>query len=237
MISIVTGTLNRKHLLPHLLDNTIYQSDKVELILVDGGSTDGTIEYLKSLNHPNLKLIEVGGRSSYPHFMNLGIMNSKYEYVCQWNDDALLVNKWDDVIKEIDNSDFYLFNWKYGNINQLKDNNWIDGTDHNSGWCMLNYRTPQGGEIVMNYGIYKKDIFRKIGMYNNAYKYYYCDSDMAERAWSFGYKAKDLAHIKVMSVIINKVATHENIDVPLFNKFKFEYYNKGILPENLEYLK
>ena len=89
-ISIVTGTLNRKFILPDLISNTVDRDERLELVLVDGGSTDGTIEYLKKLNHPKIKLVEVGERSSYPHFMNLGIKNSSYELICQWNDDVLL---------------------------------------------------------------------------------------------------------------------------------------------------
>ena len=101
MISIITGTLNRLNFLQGLIDNTVNSCDKLELVLVDGGSTDGTIEFIKSVDNPNIKLIEVGRRSSYPHFMNLGIVNSKYEYVCQWNDDVLLLNDWEEVIKEL----------------------------------------------------------------------------------------------------------------------------------------
>ena len=60
MISIVTGTLNRLELLKKVIENTVGSSNLIELVLVDGGSTDGTIEYLRSLNHPQIKLIEVG---------------------------------------------------------------------------------------------------------------------------------------------------------------------------------
>ena len=67
MISIVTGTLNRLGMLPSLIDNTVLSDERLELVLVDGGSIDGTIDYIKQLNHPQIKLIEVGGRSSYPH--------------------------------------------------------------------------------------------------------------------------------------------------------------------------
>ena len=59
MISIITGTLNRGPLLPKLIENTVEANDKLELVLVDGGSTDGTIEYIKEENHPRIKLIEV----------------------------------------------------------------------------------------------------------------------------------------------------------------------------------
>ena len=50
MISIVTGTLNRIKLLNRVIKNTVGSSELVELVLVDGGSTDGTLEYLKMLN-------------------------------------------------------------------------------------------------------------------------------------------------------------------------------------------
>ena len=47
-ISIVSGTLNRKDNVERLIKNTIDKYDFLELVLVDGGSTDGTIDYVKS---------------------------------------------------------------------------------------------------------------------------------------------------------------------------------------------
>ena len=43
MISIVTGTLNRLGMLPSLIENTVLSDERLELVLVDGGSTDGTL--------------------------------------------------------------------------------------------------------------------------------------------------------------------------------------------------
>ena len=234
MISIITGTLNRGPLLPSLIENTVEANEKLELVLVDGGSTDRTIEYIKEENHPRIKLIEVGGRSSYPHFMNLAIQNATHEIVCQWNDDVLLINDWEEVFCEIDDHDFYLFNWKYGSEDDMKDPNWVDGNEHTSGWCLLNNK-PEG-EIVMNYGLYKKDIFRKIGMYNNEYRYYCADGDMADRAYNFKYKVKNLRNIKVCSLITNKVADHYQGDSEIYVK-NLDLYKQQILPENIEFLK
>lgn len=240
MVSIVTGTLNRVHLLPKIIANTVDANENLELVLVDGGSTDGTIEYIKNLNHLRIKLIEVGGRSSYPHFMNLGIENSTYEWVCQWNDDVLLANDWDEVIKEInDDYMFYLFNWKYGSETDIKNPKWLSGEDSlsaNGGFCIVDaYETHK--EIVMNYGIYNKKIFREIGMYNDAFQYYYADGDMSLRAYLFGYKYKALEGVKVCSLNgVQKMAIQTSDSIDIYNNFHEQYKHK-ILDEKIRKLK
>lgn len=235
MISIITGTLNRVEMLPTLISNTVLFNERLELVLVDGGSTDGTIEYLKSLNHPQIKLIEIGGRSSYPHFMNIAIRESKYDIVAQWNDDVILCNEWSEVFLETQsNHDFYLFNWKYGSLEDTKNPEWLKGTYHTEGWCLCN-NADSGGEIVMNYGLYHKKIFREIGMYHPEYQYYCADGDMAQRAYSFGYKVKDLRHIKVCSLPANKTAIPYPQDHQIYQK-NLSLYRQKVLPEGLEYL-
>jgi glycosyltransferase involved in cell wall biosynthesis len=235
MISIVTGTLNRLGMLPSLIENTVLSDERLELVLVDGGSTDGTLDYIKQLNHPQIKLIEVGGRSSYPHFMNLGIQAATHEVICQWNDDVILCNEWSEVLLELQSDyDFYLFNWKYGSYDDTKNPEWLKGVDHHDGWCLCNI-ADSGGEIVMNYGLYNKKIFREIGMYNPEYRYYCADGDMAYRAYAFGYKVKDLRHIRVCSLPVGRVATSHPEDHSIYQK-NMDLYRQKILPESLQYL-
>lgn len=235
MISIVTGTLNRAGMLPTLIANTVMSDERLELVLVDGGSTDGTINYIKELNHPQIKLIEVGGRSSYPHFMNLGIREATHEVICQWNDDVILANDWSEVFVELQSDhDFYLFNWKYGTYEDVKNPQWLEGVDHTKGWCLCNV-AASGGEIVMNYGLYRKKIFREIGMYNPEYEYYCADGDMAHRAYHFGYKVKDLRHIRVCSLPATKVAISHSKDHQIYQK-NMSLHKEKILPEGLQYL-
>ncbi len=235
MISIVTGTLNRLEHLPSLIENTVLSNDKLELVLSDGGSTDGTIEYLKTLNHPRIKLIEIGKRSPYPHFMNLAIESATHDIICQWNDDVLLCNDWNDVILETESDhDFYLFNWKYGSIDNMKDPKWLNGIDHRDGWCLCNV-ADSGGEIVMNYGLYRKKIFKEIGMYSPDYQYYCADGDMAYRAYQFGYRVKDLRHIKVCSLPTGKRASSHPQDQSIYGR-NMELYRQKILPECIQYL-
>lgn len=238
MISIITGTLNRINFLDGLINNTVDSNEKLELVLVDGGSNDGTIEYIKNLNHNRIKLIEVGKRSPYPHYMNLGIKNSSHNYVCQWNDDVLLINDWSDIISQIEDCyDFYLFNWKNGNREDYNNDKWKKYNDRHNGWCLLNSMDNNGnGEIVMNYGIYKKEIFKAIGMYSNEYKYYCADGDMSARAFMFGYKVKEMRDIKVLSIETEKRALHFGDDFTIYKNNLNLYKNKKINKEFIEYL-
>jgi hypothetical protein len=152
--------------------------------------------------------------------MNLGIKNSSHEWICQWNDDVILENTWDEVIEKLEDSiDFYLFSWK-----ELEGGYVIYDTEN---------------EFVLNYGIYNKKIFKEIGMYNNSYKYYFCDGDMSFRCKSFGYKSKKLFEIRCNSTTGNseKKAYMEDISKETKNYLEcLEKYKKKILPENIEYL-
>lgn len=222
MISIVTGTLNRISFLDKLIENTVGSSDRLELVLVDGGSTDGTVDHVKELNHPRIKLIEVGGKSSYPHFMNLGIRNSTHELVAQWNDDVLLVNDWEEVFSEIDDHDFYIFSWGMCSSSLV----------NNSGWNLLD----NDNELVMNYGIYSKKVFREIGMYHPDFSFYYADGDMSYRARCFGYSYKSLPDIRVCSMkslVRSNVTSHK--DAITYENMK-KLYAEGKLSEGIEYL-
>ena len=228
MISIITGTLNRLKLLPEIIKNTVDSNNLLELILVDGGSTDGTIEYIKKLNHQQIKLIEIGHRSSYAHFMNLGIKESKYEYICQWNDDVLLMNDWDEVINQIDDSDYFIFPWCRGELNNF-DKDYVKS--------LKQILFPH----CMNFGIYKKEIFRELGMYDSDFLYYCCDEDMTFRCSKFGKKLKIMTNIKVFEIeTINgeklpKNATEDSKDRQLLQE-NIQLYNKRILKNNLEKL-
>jgi glycosyltransferase involved in cell wall biosynthesis len=242
MVSIVTGTLNRLHLLPNLIKNTVDSNELLELVLVDGGSTDGTIEYIKNLSHPKIKFIEVGHRSSYPHFMNLGIKNATYDWICQWNDDVLLINSWDDIINKLNNEyDFFIFNWKYGNSSDVTNTNWLNGNNQKDGWCLTDNTNDDkcdiGSKIVVNYGIYNKKIFKEIGLYSNQYLYYFCDGDMAHRAHYFGYKHLSMPEIKVCSINTNKQAYINNMSEETTYINNIQLYMNKILPkQGIEFL-
>ena len=240
-ISIILGTLNRRHLLPGLLENTIKRSPNVELVIADGGSTDGTLEYLKEEREKDsrITLIEIGHKSTYPNFMNIALSAARYEWICQWTDDSYLIQSWEDVIDRLDNSDFYLFTWKWGKKEDLNNPQWLQcvnrkGSDCN-GW-QLYLKEYGAGDIVVNMGIYRKQVFREIGMYYEGYKFWCADGDMSERAFSFGYKPKPLNDIQVL-VHVEKHQQSGSLDEDCKTYAKCrELYRHQKLPEGIIYL-
>lgn len=55
-ISIIIPVYNEKNTIESLLKKVLYVELKKEIIIVDDGSTDSTKQYLKSLNHKNIKV-------------------------------------------------------------------------------------------------------------------------------------------------------------------------------------
>lgn len=229
-ISIITGSLNRLDILKIVIDNTVKTNSQIELIILDGGSSDGTIEYIKSLNNKQINLIEIGERSSYPHFMNIGLKNAKSDWIVQWNDDVLLVNNWYDVIKlsKSNESDVYIFDWTRGNIQDFYDNREnMNPSTFGSYWIHFH--------DCMNFGLYKKSIFKEIGMYDNKFKYYECDHDMTTRCKYFNYKVVNRHDIKVFEINTEKRSIDYDGDRNLYLQ-NLDYYRNKILPNTIEKL-
>jgi len=101
-VSIVTGTLNRLSLLK-LCIASIRQngfSGKMEIIAVDGGSTDGTLKWLArqhdilTIVQPNYKIALPGQAPRKAHswgeFMNLGFRFAKGKWILMVSDDLVL---------------------------------------------------------------------------------------------------------------------------------------------------
>ena len=93
-ISIVSGTYNRLSLLKDMV-SSIRMSVGVglpyEIILVDGGSTDGTIDWCKKQS--DIKLIQQGKLLGAVKAFNEGCINAIGRYVILANDDITFVDK------------------------------------------------------------------------------------------------------------------------------------------------
>jgi glycosyltransferase involved in cell wall biosynthesis len=88
LISIVTPVLNRVDQIGAALDSVCRAGAlPTEHLVVDGGSTDGTVSLLRS--RPGIRLIEAPGTGIYDA-LNLGLRAACGEIICQLNSDDLL---------------------------------------------------------------------------------------------------------------------------------------------------
>lgn len=87
MVSIIVRTFNRKNFLLEALESIWSQTEhNYEVLVLDGGSTDGTKEFLES--NKQVRLISRSGKN-YIGALNEGIKASKGEYIAFLDDDDL----------------------------------------------------------------------------------------------------------------------------------------------------
>ena len=106
-VSIIIPTYNHlqdclKPCIESIIRNTTLTQD-IEVLVVANGCTDGTHEYVMSLNN-NFKLLEYTKAVGYPHAINLGISFSTGDYIILLNNDATILDwgkdKWIDMLLE-----------------------------------------------------------------------------------------------------------------------------------------
>lgn len=90
-LSIAFGTLNRFEFLKPCLESIrVSIADmEYEIVIADGGSTDGTLEYLRT--QTDVVLIEQGERLGAVVAFNAAFGKARGEYVCNLNDDCVVV--------------------------------------------------------------------------------------------------------------------------------------------------
>lgn len=102
LLSVLTPSLNRADMIETAIESVLSQDyQTIEHIIVDGGSTDGTLELLKKYSH--LKII-VGQDDGMYDALNRGIALARGEIICFLNtDDRFLPDSFLQVIPQFEN--------------------------------------------------------------------------------------------------------------------------------------
>ena len=87
--------LNRRDLLARCLESLWNQTYRdFEVIVVDNGSHDGSVQFLHSLRNPRLRVVELPENKGFAGGCNAGIAQAQARYIATLNNDAEVDANW-----------------------------------------------------------------------------------------------------------------------------------------------
>ena len=175
-LSILIGTMNRLPVLKKTLDALVGRVKvKHEIIVIDAGSTDGTLEYLRQLK--KITLISDGERVGQAKSLNRVIKGLKSHYVCWLSDDNIALDGMLDEALKILESDpqIGMVSLKVKDMTgHLSDLPYIGGV-----WS---------GVLNCNQGMLPTGLMQSLGGFDEELRDYGIDIDLTTRVLLEGYK-------------------------------------------------
>ena len=93
-ISVIMTVYNGEKFLREAIDSLLKQTfQEFELIIIDDGSTDSTLQIINSYHDPRIRLVENGENRGQSYSRNLGIQKSNGEYVAIMDADDIALPK------------------------------------------------------------------------------------------------------------------------------------------------
>ena len=185
-LSVITLTLNKLEYTKNFIESLKKYTKDFELIIVDNGSTDGTVEYIKSM--PDIKLIQNTENKGFSAGNNQGIEIAQGEYIGFLNNDILLYPNWFEACKRVFENEKAGFvsprhiNPHYDNTNPKKYIKYFQGFHYDKPY------EKSFDECVFSCVITKREVLDKIGVFDeNFFPAFFEDNDLKYRAIEAGY--------------------------------------------------
>jgi GT2 family glycosyltransferase len=211
-VSVIIPNLNGERLLRICLDSMARQTFRdFEVVVVDNGSVDDSVELLKK-NYGSLRIIEFKENRGFAAAVNAGIKGSDAEYVCLLNNDIEadpdFLREMVGVLRERDDID-----WCAAKMLRYDDRNVLDGAGDGilrsgSGYKLGTLEEDQGtyDEQRIVFGacagaaVYRQSFFEKVGYFDEDFFAYLEDVDLNLRANLLGLKCLYVPTAKVFHI-------------------------------------
>lgn len=204
-VSIIIVNYNGKHFLDDCLTSLqtqTYPQARTEVILVDNGSNDGSIEHLR-YEYPWVRLLVAGKNLGFAQGNNEGIRIAKGQLIALLNNDTVVQSGWLQALVETIAEDpkiggvtsKILFRNAPGIINSVGLNLYRDGRGGDRG-----FRQPDHGQFDEATDVFagcgaslllRREMLDDIGLFDERFFMYCEDLDLAWRAhfrgWRFRY--------------------------------------------------
>jgi glycosyltransferase involved in cell wall biosynthesis len=178
-LSVILPVLNNKYGFERALGSVLRQNaDSIEIIVIDGGSSDGTVDVIRSYQD-RISYFETGKDSGIANAFNRGIKNASGEIIATLNsDDAWQETALNDLFATIDenaDADIYCGSIEY--FDEARDYRYI--------------REPRLSNISRHMPIFhssmfvRKSCYENIGLYDEKYSHA-MDSEWSHRAIAAG---------------------------------------------------
>lgn len=201
LISVIVVNWNGRHLLGECLDSVLGQAEgPIEVLVVDNGSRDGSVEFLRSRYGGKIRLIELGRNEGWSGGNNEGIAHAKGDYLLLLNNDACLGERFFPRLREGigRHPASGMFATK---ILNYSDRTVIDNTGHVIYWDgaargrgRLRKVAPEWDvetEVLCPSGaagVYRKEMIDRVGAVDGDYFAYGEDTELGLRGRMAGYR-------------------------------------------------
>lgn len=202
LVSVIVINYNGKEFLKDCLESIYGQTyHNFELILVDNGSTDGSVQFIKE-KFPDTILIENKENLGFAVANNQGIEISKGKYIALLNNDTVVDRDWlKNLVTAAESSSENTGMWA-GKILSLENPHIIDSV---GGLIISNDGIAKGrGRLERDIGqydreeevfipsacaaLYRKRMFDEVGLFDEDFFAYCEDTDLGLRARLAGWK-------------------------------------------------
>lgn len=189
-VSVVLGTYNRLPFLKATIASVRSSQIEIpyEIIVVDGGSNDGTVEWLMqqrdiiSIVQHNREMSEGKSRRkrSWGYFMNLGFKCAEGRYICLISDDSVIhpdtlangVRYFGREIADGRRLGAVAFYWR----------SWPEEKQYR-------VSSTLGNKTMVNHGLFLREAVERAGWIDDKrYDFYCADGDLALKIWHAGYE-------------------------------------------------